>query len=190
MVVMDSTQKLSEKDKDYIIKLAKRSIEYYAEKHEILEVDVPARLKKKRATFVTVYLNKKLRGCIGMLHAVNPLYKDVISNSVAAAFHDDRFPPLTQEELKHLKIEISILSRPEKIDFSSPEDILSKVTKQDGIILTKGHQNATFLPKVWESFSSKEAFFSHLCMKAGLEPDEWKRPSITVFKYSTEVFSG
>jgi AMMECR1 domain-containing protein len=36
---------------------------------------------------------------------------------------------------------------------------------------------------VWQEIKSKEEFLSHLCMKAGLRPDEWKFPGLKVQKY-------
>jgi len=188
---MDSMKKISQKERKYLLDLARRSMEYYEKTNEFLEEeDVPETLKEELATFVSVYVGKNLRGCIGTLHAINPVYKDVMHNAVAAAFFDDRFPPLTTEEIKKAKIEISILTKPEKIKFKSTSDLLKKVKpKEDGILLEKEERKATFLPQVWDHFSKKEDFFDHLCMKAGLEANEWKKPGIEVSKYNCIVFN-
>jgi AmmeMemoRadiSam system protein A len=192
MAATDSAGNLTKKEKEYLIKLAKRSMRHYLERHEVLkETNIPAKFKKKRATFVSVYTNNQLRGCIGSLHAANPLYEDIISNAVAAAFFDNRFPPLSDKEIEAATVEISILTEPERVDFSSPEELLGKIKpKEDGLIITKKVRRATFLPQVWEHFPSRREFLSHLCMKAGLAPDEWKKPGLEVYRYKTKVFSG
>lgn len=129
-------------------------------------------LSKPKATFVTLTLDGRLRGCIGSLVAHRTLLDDLIYNAKAAAFDDPRFYPLSLEEFLHVKIEISLLSEPETVEYKDVEDLKRQiVTGVDGIILQKGSRKATFLPQVWEQLPSFELFFSHLCQKAGLEPD-------------------
>ena len=126
-------------------------------------------LAQQRATFVTLTLDGRLRGCIGSLVAHRSLLDDLIHNAQAAAFEDPRFYPLSPEEFKKVVIEISLLSPPEAILYDSIEDLKSKVSVGiDGIILQKEGKKATFLPQVWEQLPTFELFFSHLCQKAGL----------------------
>ncbi len=131
-------------------------------------------LRENGAAFVTI--NKRptdqLRGCIGSLQAYRPLYKDIISNAQAAALHDPRFPPLTPEELKDIKIEVSILSEPEPLAYTDTADLKKKIVPmKDGIVLRHDGYQATYLPQVWEQLPDFDAFFSSLCMKAGLPGD-------------------
>lgn len=127
-------------------------------------------LLNPKATFVTLTLQGRLRGCIGSLIAHRPLLDDLIANAKAAAFDDPRFYPLSLEEFLHVKIEISLLREPEAVVYRDVEDLKRQiVTGVDGIILQKGSRKATFLPQVWEQLPSFELFFSHLCQKAGLE---------------------
>jgi len=121
------------------------------------------------ATFVTLTKNGKLRGCIGSIERYRPLLDDIRGNAVSAAFKDPRFKPLTPDEFDEIKIEISILSEPQPVEYSSVE-ALKKAIKPftDGIILSKGYHRAVFLPQVWEKVSGFEEFFEHLCQKAGL----------------------
>lgn len=126
-------------------------------------------LAQQRATFVTLNLNGRLRGCIGSLVAHRSLLDDLIHNAQSAAFEDPRFYPLSPEEFKKVVIEISLLSPPEPLLYDSIEDLKSKVSVgEDGIILQKEGKKATFLPQVWEQLPTFELFFSHLCQKAGL----------------------
>jgi AmmeMemoRadiSam system protein A len=178
---------------DYLIKLARRSIDYYLENDFPLKIgsdDLPfKKVSDKRACFVTLTKKGQLRGCVGHLEPVLPLYRDVIENAVAAAFFDTRFWPLTKEELKDLEIEISILTLPKRLDYKTPNELLSKLDKtKPGVIIQKGVHRATFLPQVWEELKSPENFLSHLCLKAGLTADNWKREPLEVFVYDVESF--
>ncbi len=130
-------------------------------------------LSKKQAVFVT--LNKiegdrsSLRGCIGSILPVRPLIDDVIYNARAAAFNDPRFPPLSLPEFDEIKIEISLLSIPQKITYTTIDELKQKVKMfRHGVILKLSGRQATFLPQVWEQIPDFDLFFEHLCQKAGL----------------------
>ena len=130
-------------------------------------------LGQKQAVFVT--LNKiegkheRLRGCIGSILPTRPLIDDVIYNAKAAAFNDPRFRPLSKDEFDQIKIEISLLSIPKKIEYNSIDELkqIIKPFKHGVILKLSGHQ-ATFLPQVWEQIPDFDLFFRHLCQKAGL----------------------
>jgi len=155
---------------------------------QTLEKKVPAELKEKRATFVTLKMGGRLRGCIGMLEACRPLAEDVASNAVAAAFEDPRFSPVTREEFQTLEISVSVLSPPEEIFFDSEEDLLDRIRPGvDGLILQEGRRRGTFLPSVWEELPEKVLFWSHLKLKAGLPVDYWS-DSLRVFRYTADCF--
>ena len=62
------------------------------------EADAPW-LHQPGATFVTLTQHGELRGCIGSLEAHRPLVRDVKANTLAAAFQDPRFMPLSLHEL-------------------------------------------------------------------------------------------
>jgi AMMECR1 domain-containing protein len=47
---------------------------------------------------------------------------------------------------------------------------------------------ATFLPQVWEQLPRAEDFLAHLCRKAGLPPDTWKRGELDVSIYQVQYF--
>ncbi|MCH9813553.1 MAG: AmmeMemoRadiSam system protein A [Epsilonproteobacteria bacterium] len=128
-------------------------------------------LGKKGATFVTLEKRKALRGCIGTLVSHRVLLDDLIANAKSAAFRDSRFRPLTQSEFedKNFTIEVSILSEPKQLSYKDQADLKRKIkVGVDGVILKHGNYQATFLPQVWEQLPRFEAFFSHLCQKAGM----------------------
>ena len=168
-----------------LLDLARQTIEAYAENEE---VEVPEILKKKysdkQACFVTLTLNGQLRGCIGSLYPRQELWEDVQENAVNAAFNDPRFYPLKKEEIEKIKIEISILSIPKKLDFEDSEDLLKKINSEMGIILRKGSYSATYLPQVWGQISKKEEFLQSLSMKAGLNKNSWTDKNIEIYTYT------
>ena len=127
------------------------------------------RLDARGATFVTLTLDDELRGCIGSLRRTRKLGEDVIHNAVAAAFEDPRFPPLSRAEFERIAIEVSLLSEPEFIEFSTEAELMQQLRPhQDGLILFAGCRSATFLPQVWEQLPEPADFLAALKRKAGM----------------------
>lgn len=170
-----------------LLKLARNAIESYFSKKELkVSPEIIKKYSEKKACFVTLTKNNQLRGCIGSLQPRQELYKDVIDNARNAAFQDPRFSPMEKSELDKIKIEISVLSIPKKLEFKDDKDLLKKLTKKEGVIIKKEFYSATYLPQVWKELKDKEEFLSSLCMKAGLSEDAWKE-KIEVFTYSVEI---
>ncbi|MEM4625573.1 MAG: AmmeMemoRadiSam system protein A [Candidatus Pacearchaeota archaeon] len=162
-----------------LINLARETIKCRFRGDELrISNEIKKKYSKKAACFVTLTKNGELRGCIGSLKARQPLYQDVIENSLNAAFNDPRFIPLQEHELKDIKIEISVLSDIKKIEFTNEKDLLKKINKNMGIVLRKGFNYATFLPQVWEEINDKVKFLEYLSLKAGLDKDDWKKSEI------------
>src|ERR1700737_2008323 len=66
-------------------------------------------LRRPAGAFVTLRTRSgDLRGCIGSIRAMEPLYKAVASSAVSAAFRDPRFFPVERPELPELELEISV----------------------------------------------------------------------------------
>ncbi|NOZ10371.1 MAG: AmmeMemoRadiSam system protein A [Gammaproteobacteria bacterium] len=143
-------------------------------------------LRAQGACFVTLHRHNQLRGCIGALQAKHPLVEDVAINAYAAAFQDPRFPPMKKNEIDDLSIHISVLSKPEPIDFSTEEELLKKMRPGvDGLILVDRGHRGTFLPSVWDTLPEPKAFLQQLKLKAGLSEDYWS-DSIQIERYTTE----
>lgn len=135
---------------------------------EALIKEYPA-LAEPGAVFVTLNKANQLRGCIGSIQAYRSLLDDVIGNAALAAFNDPRFDSLQADELDDISLEISILSKPRKIDYNSINELKTKIKPFiDGVVLSKGYHRAVFLPQVWEQLPNFDIFFEHLCKKAGL----------------------
>ncbi len=150
------------------------------------QVEIPENVKEKfgedGACFITLTKEGELRGCIGSLEARQPLYEDVIENTINAACGDPRFLQLDEEELEEIKIELSVLSKPEKLKYKNSEDILERIDKNMGIVLKLGGRSATFLPQVWEQIPDKEVFLEQLAMKAGLGREDWKDAELWFYR--------
>jgi len=183
-----STSKLTKQEQEQLLDLARRSIVKYPKKAEL--GSLPERLKEKHGVFVSMYLGKELRGCIGHILPHEPLCTSVRECSVSAAYYDDRFPRLTQEEAQNVKIEISVLTDPVRLHYVNAAAILRKLRTSEGVILKRGMNTATFLPQVWKHFLSRGEFLRQLCHKAGLAPDAWKDSDAEVYVYSVQKFRG
>ncbi len=182
---------IDERTKRAILSLARIAIKEELASHKELNEDVLGRLlemfptlKEPGAAFVTIKERGSLRGCIGSLVAYRPLYEDVIQNAKAAAFSDPRFPPLSAEEFERITIEISLLTPPRPVEYKDREDLKNKIVPfRDGVVLEYNGKKATFLPQVWEELPDFDAFFAHLCMKAGLMPECLRlHPDISVYE--------
>lgn len=136
------------------------------------------------ASFVTLTQNGRLRGCIGTLDAWRPLREDVQANAVAAAFQDPRFPPLRAEEWPTVRVEVSVLSELEPIQFESEADARSKLRPGlDGVVLGFDGRRGTFLPQVWEQLPDPATFIEQLKHKAGLPLHFWS-PRVSLQRFT------
>ncbi len=145
------------------------------------------------ASFVTLTLNSNLRGCIGSLIAHRSLADDIKENAINAAVRDYRFLPLTLAELDQVKIEVSVLSEPEEMKFSSRADLESQLRPGvDGLVLSVYGRRGTFLPQVWEQLPKPKTFINHLLAKAGLPKGTWDgldwANDVAVERYTVEAW--
>jgi AmmeMemoRadiSam system protein A len=146
-------------------------------------------LHEERATFVTLKMSGRLRGCIGSLQAHRRLLDDVAANAQAAAFRDPRFQPLSATEYTETVIEVSLLSPLLPMDVQDEQDALSQLQPGvDGIVLQYGHHRGTFLPQVWESLPDPRRFLEELKRKAGLSPDFWS-DDVRLLRYHVDKWA-
>ncbi len=178
---------LSRKDKATLLHIAKVTIENVV-RHEPVPnfvVDSP-RLKEKRGAFVTINKDHRLRGCIGYILPVKPLYQTVREVAEEAALHDPRFMPIQPEELSHLQIEISVLTVPRPL---KDNDISKIKIGRDGLIVRNDGYQGLLLPQVATDYGWNQLeFVQQTCRKAGLPLDAWKDPKTEILTFSAEVF--
>lgn len=134
-------------------------------------------------------IDNQLRGCIGNLSASAPIVKGVCDNALNAAFHDPRFSPLGKKELDAVHIEVSVLSEPVALTYTDADDLVARLRPGvDGVIIKSEFASATFLPQVWDQLPQPEPFLSHLCVKAGLPADQWRKGDLEVQVYQVQYF--
>jgi len=177
---------LSLEEKHKLLDIARSAI-----LHRILKRPMPSpsvnlkKLNELRAAFVCLKINGKLRGCIGCTEPRDALYKVVRDMAVEAAFCDPRFAPLSQEELEHIHLEISVLTPLERIHDPSQIEI-----GKHGLVIRKGFHSGLLLPQVaTENHWDREQFLEWTCNKAGLSIDAWKDPETQMHIFSADVFS-
>lgn len=184
--------KLSPSQKKFLLQLARKTLCEVTASRPMPKIDpaeVDSALQVPYGCFVTLKKGGELRGCIGNILPDKPLYEAVIENARNAALYDFRFPPVTPSEVPEIKIEISVLSKPEKLQYNSPEELLRKLQPhKHGVVLRIGSRVATFLPQVWEQLPDPVEFLSRLSMKAGCPPDAWKGKDTTVEVYTVTAF--
>ncbi len=183
-----NNSELTDEDKKQLLLLARKTMVYALQNRRIPEasdlgITISDAMQPVRAAFVTLKKNSQLRGCIGDIIPLRPLYKSVITNAIHACVNDGRFAPVSQYELRDITIEISALTEP--IPTRSPDKIRIGI---DGVILRKNGRSAVFLPQVApEQGWDVEQMLTNLSMKARLPADGWKEgASFLVFQ--AEVF--
>ncbi|NQT95271.1 MAG: AmmeMemoRadiSam system protein A [Candidatus Omnitrophica bacterium] len=177
---------LNSVSKRRLLEIARSTIEAYVkeQKESDFKEDDEA-LKKEMGAFVTLHKHGQLRGCIGNMVGKGPLYLTIRDMAIAAATQDPRFPAVTEDELKDIEIEISVLSPLKRIE--GPDDI---VIGKHGVIVQKGFKSGVYLPQVaTETGWSKNEFMDSLCAhKAGIPANSWKQSDCDIHIFTTEVF--
>ncbi len=180
---------LDPSEKATLLRLSRDTLEAYIRRHETPDplgggYAITEALRQPRGAFVTLTKGGRLRGCIGYIQPIAPLYRTVQENTINAATRDTRFPPVSPEELPEIHIEISALSVPEPV--ASYREI--EIGKH-GIILKHGYAQAVFLPQVApEQGWDLPETLRHLSLKAGLAPDAWRDPEAEFLVFTAEVF--
>ena len=184
MITGSSEPAIDEPATRFLLALARETIQSRLNR-DPLPTPEPAdpTLLEPRGAFVTLKIDGHLRGCIGHVIGVAPLWRAVRDNAIAAAFEDPRFEPLGVDELPHTHIEISALTPLRRVDFDQI------VVGRDGILLERGPARGLLLPQVATEYGwDRDTFLDHTCRKAGLEPGCWRHPDTKISVFSAQVF--
>ena len=177
---------LSPQDRITLLELARNTlVAHFADRPLPDLAEVGGAMAEHRGAFVTLTIDDQLRGCIGHVEGIQPLWKTVRDNAISAAVRDPRFPPLTAAELPLVAIELSILSPLERMD--NPLEVQVGV---NGLLVECGVRRGLLLPQVAARYGWDAAtFLDQTCRKAGLEPGCWQSPQVTVYGFTAEHFS-
>ena len=181
----------------YLVKLARVAAEKWVkgEKSPKPLEPIPEQAKTVTGAFVTVKKIEgtahNLRGCIGYPVGIDSLYKEVIDLAKASTLNDPRFPPVRETELPNLLFEVTVMTPPQRIEYSSPKNLLEQIiVPGDGLIVKLGHYQGLLLPQVpIEQGWNTEEFLSYTCRKAYLPVDVWKKERIIVEKFQGIIFT-
>jgi AmmeMemoRadiSam system protein A len=165
-----------------LLRLAHESI-LSALEHREIPLDPPTdHLAEPRGAFTSLYLRGELRGCVGYVLPVSPVYRAVADTARAAAFEDTRFHPVTLPEARDLEIELSILSPPQPISAEAVE------IGRHGLLISMGGRRGLLLPQVpTEHHWDRATFLEQTCRKAGLPLNAWQNGA-TIEAFTAEVF--
>lgn len=190
-VANSSEYEFSPEECQTLLVIARHAIEARAagEQFEVesLAEHVAPRLHEIRAAFTTLFLGGQLRGCVGFALAVYPLYRTIAETAVSAAFLDPRFAPLTPEEVRDVRIEISVLSPLQPLTVAGVESLIH--IGRHGLLVTHRGQRGLLLPQVaaehgWNAIE----FMENTCLKAGLHRNAWREPDARLEMFTAEMF--
>jgi len=181
---------LSKADQATLLRLARDTVTTFLRTGRPPEADpvkyeLTPGLKAQGAAFVTLKNAGELRGCIGHIFAVMPLYESVIGNA-GSACRDPRFTdnPITEKEAPKLSIEISVLSPIRRLT-----DLASIQLGRDGLVIGRGQRRGLFLPQVpTEQGWDRQQYLENLCRKAGLPTSALKDPETEFHRFTAQVF--
>jgi MEMO1 family protein len=182
---IEGSSDLNDREQKSLLGIARNTLEKYIRTGKLPEAKpVTPKLSEKRGAFVTLHERGELRGCIGYIEAVKPLYQAVSDMAIAASTEDPRFPPVEPRELDSIDIEITVLSplRP----LPSPDSV---VVGKHGLVIRKGFRSGLLLPQVpVEQGWGREQFLCNTCLKAGLPPNAYKDRDAQLFCFTGQVF--
>ncbi len=182
---------LSTQDKRLLLQVAHDSILHglrYAGQLPLKLEQFPESLQASRGSFVSLFINQRMRGCVGSLKASQPLAENVAENAYNAAFRDPRYAPLSPLEAQRVDIHVAVLGDLHPITFTDEKDLISQLEAGTGIVFNAGPRRSTFLPSVWRQFSSAEEFLAQLKQAAGLPRDYWGA-DVSIQYYRIEEFN-
>jgi len=171
-------------DRRLLLDLARRTIVAHATGRAAPEPAPIGIFARRGGAFVTVHVDRSLRGCIGHVEMHDPLGQVVAHCAIAACSQDPRFSPIAAAELDRLIIEISLLTPFEAI--LGPADI---EIGRHGLVVERAWHRGLLLPQVaiewdWDT----EVFLAQTCVKAGLPRDAWKNGA-RLWRFEAEVFA-
>lgn len=184
---------LTETEGKAAVKLARKTIETFLSEGRVPRsqesgAGLPPVFGENRGVFVTLTEQGLLRGCIGHPYPDSTLKDAILDSAISAATRDPRFPPVEEEELKNIVVEVTILTQPERIN-APPKELPDKVEiGKHGLIVKQGYCQGLLLPQVApENNMDSIDFLSHTCMKAGLSPDAWVKGA-EVYCFEGQIF--
>ncbi len=175
---------LTDSEQQLLLRLAREALVEAVRTGSLSDIETPEGApEEKCGAFVTLHKRGSLRGCVGYIESLKPIYQTVRECARAAALHDMRFNPVEPKELPHIHLEISVLSPLEDI---APEKV---EVGRHGLLISRGYQRGLLLPQVATEWKwDARQFLRETCRKAGLPEDAWKTGA-RIQAFTAQVFS-
>ncbi len=177
---------LKSAEKDTLIKIAKASVLAAVKERRVYPASSGgmAVIEQDRGAFVTLNEHGQLRGCIGYISPMKPLYQTVRDVAAAAALEDPRFRPVELRELGNITYDVSVLSPLRRVT-----DLKQIKVGEHGLVVWKDDKEGLLLPQVpVEQKWDRMTFIEQTCVKAGLPSDAWKDENTDIFMFTALVF--
>lgn len=189
---IDEVSSMTPEDGKILLKIARESVEEHIlgiRKPEVRSID--SSVRQNAGVFVTLKIHGNLRGCIGFVEAIYPLYIGVQKAAVYAATDDPRFPPVSKDEVGILEYEVTVLSDTEEIRTGKDVDLNALIVRGvHGLEISRGIRRGLLLPQVMEELNlSPLQFLDETCFKAGMTGRCWEEPGTRVYRFMGKVFS-
>lgn len=183
----ERTEFLKEHFSQIMLQIAKISIKSQLERINLKIENYPRALETFVPSFVSLFIEGNVRGCIGNVIGEEPFIVNLCNNARKAAFQDPRFTPVEAKEFEKLEMSISLLSAPTRMIFKDEADLLEQLRQNvDGLIIKDIGRQAVFLPEVWQTIPDKKQFLNTLKQKAGLMPD-WFSDTFEAYRFTTVI---
>ncbi|MFP4046013.1 MAG: TIGR00296 family protein [Candidatus Aenigmatarchaeota archaeon] len=179
---------LSEKQTEKVLNYAREVLESYVKDRDLPGLPEDDFFDEKRGVFVTLKKGGQLRGCIGIPRPEMSLGK-ALRQATCSSSEDYRFSPVQESELEGLRIEVTVLTEPEPIDASDPEEYKEKIEiGKHGLIIERDGRTGLLLPQVPEEQNwDVEEYLQGLCRKARLPPNAWKEDSTEIRRFEGQI---
>jgi AmmeMemoRadiSam system protein A len=171
-----------------LLDIARKAVIAVVERDEVYEPEKPesAELNENSGVFVTLKYKGGLRGCIGYVEPIKPLYIGVRDNAINAAVKDHRFLPVKESELEDIEIEISVMT-----PLAEVENIEDIEVGRDGLYIEGMGRGGLLLPQVApEQGWDRDQFLDGVCGKAGLPAGAYNEPGVKLYSFSAHIFGG
>lgn len=188
---MRESKEFSDTDGKKLVKMARKAVtEFLKNDSRVVDSEFDSKFDFRSGVFVTLNKQDSLRGCIGYPMPVKNLSDGLIDAAISAATQDNRFSPVSIDELDKIVFEVTVLTPPIEIKVNDPTEYLSIIkVGRDGLIVENAFTSGLLLPQVPIEYGwNTEEFLGYTCQKAGLDKDAWKDTSTKVSKFEGVIF--
>jgi hypothetical protein len=188
---VNKSREFSDAEGNELVNMARKAVtEFLKNDSKINDSEFNSKFDFSSGVFVTLNKQGSLRGCIGYPIPVRKLSEGLIDAAISAATQDNRFSPVSIDELDKIIFEVTMLTSPIEIKVKDPAEYLSIIkVGRDGLIVENNYTSGLLLPQVPTEYGwNEEEFLCHTCEKAGLAKDAWKDRITKISRFEGIIF--